>query len=57
MTKELLDQAYQLCQNLEKLCWKASINQDVSLYNRCKQIEHKSWDRYERRFKKYRTDY
>lgn len=55
MTKDLLMQAYQLCKNLEKLCWKTAIAQDEKLYNRIKQIEYKSWARYERRFTKYRS--
>jgi hypothetical protein len=55
MTKELLDQAYQLCKKLEQLCWKTSIDQNESLYNRCKEVERKSWNRYERRFTKYRS--
>ena len=55
MTKDLLQQAYQLCENLEKLCWQTSIDQNKSLYNRIKQIERRSWIRYERRFTKYRS--
>ena len=53
MTKDLLQQAYQLCKNLEKLCWQTSIDKNESLYNRIKQIECRSWIRYERRFAKY----
>jgi hypothetical protein len=53
MTKELLDQAYQLCKKLEKLCWQIAMDQNKPLYNRYKQLEYKSWARYERRFKKY----
>ena len=53
MTKELLDQAYQFCKNLEKLCWQMAMDQNEPLYNRYKQLEYKSWARYERRFKKY----
>jgi hypothetical protein len=56
MTRELLDQAYQLCNKLEKLCWQTAIDQNELLYNRYKQLEHKSWVRYERRFKKYQSN-
>ena len=56
MTKELLDQAYQLCKKLEKLCWQIAMDQNEPLYNRSKQLEYKSWARYERRFKKYRSN-
>ena len=56
MTKELLDQSYKLCQKLEKLCWQTSINQNEILYYRYKKVERKAWIRYERRFKKYRTN-
>lgn len=56
MTKELLDQAYALCNKLEKLCWQTAINQDKPLYNKYKQLEYKSWIRYERRFKKYKRN-
>lgn len=55
MTKELLDQAYQFCKSIEKICWKAALDQNETLYNRCKNIERKSWIRYERRFTKYRS--
>jgi hypothetical protein len=56
MTKELLDQAYELCNKLEKLCWQTAIDQNELLYNRYKQLECKSWIRYERRFKKYKAN-
>jgi hypothetical protein len=56
MTKELLDQAYRFCKNLEKLCWQMAMDQNEPLYNRYKQLEYKSWARYERRFKKYRSN-
>ena len=56
MTKELLDQAYQLCKKLEKLCWQIAMDQNEPLYNRYKQLEYKSWAHYERRFKKYRSN-
>jgi hypothetical protein len=55
MTKELLDEAYLLYQNLSKLCWSTSIDQNISSYNRYKTIEAKALDRYERRFKKFRN--
>lgn len=56
MTKELLDQAYELCNKLGKLCWQTAMDQNEPLYNRYKQLEYKSWIRYERRFKKYKTN-
>jgi len=56
MTKELLDQANELCNKLEKLCWQTAMDQNEQLYNRYKQLEYKSWTRYERRFKKYQSN-
>ena len=56
MTKELLDQADELCNKLEKLCWQTAMDQNKPLYNRYKQLEYKSWIRYERRFKKYQSN-
>jgi hypothetical protein len=32
------------------------MDQNEPLYNRCKKLEYKSWIRYERRFKKYRSN-
>jgi len=56
MTKELLDQACNLCSKLERLCWQAAMNQNELLYKKYKQLENKSWLRYERRFKKYQSN-
>lgn len=54
MTKELLNEAYLLYQKLTKLCWSTAIDQELTLYQRYKNVETKALDRYERRFKKYR---
>ena len=56
MNKELLDEAYELCQKLEKRCWSSAIAQDHTRYNRYKHLERKALDRYERRFTKYKNN-
>ena len=56
MTKELLDQAFELCNKLEKLCWQTAMDRNEPLNNRYKQLKYKSWIRYERRFKKYKAN-
>ncbi len=57
MTKELLDQAYNLYCTLDKRCWDAAIQQDTLLYSRVLNLSNKALDRYERRFNKYQKDY
>jgi len=54
MTKELLEEAYQLFQTFDKLSWSAAIDQKPDLYSRYKKLATKALDRYERRFKKIR---
>lgn len=57
MTKELLEEAYQLFQTLDKLSWSAAINQNPDLYNRYNSLATKALSRYERRFKKTQQNY
>jgi len=56
MTKELLEEAYQLFQTFDKLCWSAAINQKPDLYDRYRKLEIKALKRYERRFKKIKQN-
>ncbi len=53
MTKELLEEAYFLYQKLYKACWDLAIQQQGTLHARCKRIEGKALDRYERRYQKF----
>jgi len=53
MTKELLEEAYALYQRLYKTCWDLAIQQKSEHHTRCKRIEEKALNRYERRYQKY----
>lgn len=57
MTKELLEEAYQLFQTIDKLSWSAAIDQNSDLYARYNKLATKALNRYERRFKKIRENY
>lgn len=57
MTKELLEEAYQLFQTFDKLSWSAAIDQKPDLYDRYEKLATKALSRYERRFKKIKQNH
>ena len=57
MTKELLEEAYQLFQTFDKLSWSAAIDQKPDLYDRYEKLATKALNRYERRFKKIKQNH
>jgi hypothetical protein len=57
MTKELLDQAYNLYCFLDKKSWDVAIEKNRNLYDRYNALSQKALKRYERRFENYRSNH
>ncbi len=55
MNIELVLQAQDLFNKLDKLCWHYAQQQDESNYKRVRRIAGKTLDRYERRYKAFNS--